>query len=62
MCSGKSALVYVPQDDDDYATVCVQVDGLTYENSFAHRRWVRTDSDRMSPAVRDLGRLLIETA
>jgi hypothetical protein len=60
--AGKKALVYVPEDDDDFATVFVHVEGVTYENSFARLQWVPVDTERMPSAVRALQSRLMDPA
>ena len=54
--NGKKAVFYIPTNDREHDLVHVQVDGHSYENSFAGRCWRAMSEARMPDAVTPLTR------
>ena len=52
---GKKALLYLPEDDQDYDVVCLQTEsGVTLARSFNEGVWRRVKDARLSSAVKSL--------
>jgi hypothetical protein len=52
---GKKALLYLPEDDDDYQVVYLQIEsGVTLAKSFNEGTWQKVKDARLSSAVKSL--------
>ena len=55
LLAGKKALLYLPENDEDYDVICLQTEaGVTLAKSFNERAWHKVKDARLSSAVRSL--------